>query len=130
MRWRPRLSIRHLMIVVAVAALGLVGWNEWHYRGQRDLWSGRVVSCRYFARHHEQVREWCLQNEHDQIPYDTTRDDSWCERSVWKHIGSPHPYKGWSDEAVDNAKAALELHELAKHAAAMKHEADRHLIFP
>jgi hypothetical protein len=126
---RPRLSIRCLMIVVAVAALALGGWNEWHYRGQRDLWASRLGFCRSFARIHEQVRESCLQNKQNRVPNDTTRD-GWCEGGPWKHIGSPHPYKGWSEEAVDNAVAASELRKMAEHAATMKRDAEKHLIFP
>jgi hypothetical protein len=103
---RPRVTTRHWLVVVAGVALAFSVWHELHYREQRELWSSRAGFFRYHARRHEHERDWCLQIEREK------------------------PYRGWADDAKDNEVAASQLRGLAEHAAEMKREAERHLIFP
>jgi hypothetical protein len=126
---RLRLTIRRGLVVVAGVALAIAAWRDWDYRARRDLWKSREGLCRVQARLHDEERVKCLEQDRKLVPYDTQRDDWSCD-GLWKHIGSPHPYMSWQDEAKDNAAAASQLHKMADQAAAMKYEAERHLIFP
>jgi hypothetical protein len=123
------MTTRRWLGVIAGLAFALAAWNEWYYRRLRD----RAATMEWFflkaARRFDAHREECLENERRHIAYPPSRDE-WDTGMNLQHIGSPHPYKRWADEAKDDEARAAEFHKMAANEAKAKRLAERHLIFP
>jgi hypothetical protein len=132
MRRRVRLTTRQMPLAVAVAALAVGGWREWHYLrlyrtyGRQEAWS------RMMAERRERERVYCLEQDVHHAPYDGKRRVERFESDRnWLYYPSMWPeFTSWSGEAGAHAEWAATHRQRAEELAAKRREIRRYMILP
>jgi hypothetical protein len=121
MRLRFRVTIRWLILAVALVGLAIGLAVEWSNRSKRNQAATMEARSLRLLKTHEKELAFCLQHANE--PYDLSRANS-----SGRDFGDP--FKSWSDEAEFHAMIIDNMRELAIRYAIEKDHYQRRSLFP